>query len=366
MPLVFGKRVQHVVSKVCNVKIDRLPEQHMRLKTLPPSHNLTSHVDLRERFPPVYDQGQIGSSTASALCALFGYDAPELKGSRLFLYYNERKLENNLSDDQGVLLSEGIKALEKYGLCSEADWPYVAEHFAERPSDECYKKAVLQHVIAAYNLPTTRDSMRHSLQLGQPFVIGILLFDSFMHVHVSETGNVMMPSQQDKILGGHAVVCVGYNDDKQAWIMRNSWGENWGDHGHFYLPYEYLENPQLSSDAWSISKAQRVVVTVKPVEQKKPEVYQAPMPAVIPAAPMPAVIPASAKPAAIAAKPAAQAPMPAVIPSAAKPSPSPSAGAKPSPSSATPAAKPAAAAVAKPSPSSATPAAKPAAAPAKK
>ena len=271
-----------------------------------------------------------------------------MKGSRLFVYYNERKLENNNQDDQGVLLSDGIKALEKYGVCSEEDWPYVIDRVVERPSEECYKKALQHHVIAAYNLPTTRESMRHSLQLGQPFVIGILLFDSFMRVHVSQTGNAVMPSQEDKILGGHAVVCVGYDDDRHAWIMRNSWGEHWGDNGHFYLPYEYLENPQLSSDAWTITKAQRVVVTVKPIEQKKPEVHQAPMPAVIQAAHV-------VKPAATPS-PASTAPMPAVIQAVAKPSPA----AKPAPAPAA-AAKPALAPVAAAKPAPAPAALKPAA-----
>ena len=75
-------------------------------------------------MPPVYDQGQLGSCTANALVGAFEYDAPAFMGSRLFLYYNERRLEQTIPDDNGARLSDGIACLEKYGLCPESEYPY--------------------------------------------------------------------------------------------------------------------------------------------------------------------------------------------------------------------------------------------------
>ena len=81
----------------------------------------------------------------------------------------------------------------------------------------------------------------------------INLYSNFESDYVKKTGIVSMPNANETLLGGHAVVCVGYNDNKKVWIMRNSWGINWGDKGYFYLPYEYITDPNLSSDFCSIS-----------------------------------------------------------------------------------------------------------------
>jgi C1A family cysteine protease len=89
---------------------------------------------------------------------------------------------------------------------------------------------------------------------NEPFVVGISIYSSFLTLNATNTGIIKMPMKNDYLLGGHAVVCVGYDDKKKVWIMRNSWGTKWGDKGYFYLPYQYLTNPNLSSDLWIIQK----------------------------------------------------------------------------------------------------------------
>ena len=61
-----------------------------------------------------------------------------------------------------------------------------------------------------------------------------------------------MPNLNEKVLGGHAVMAVGYNDDKKVIIVRNSWGVNWGDNGYFYMPYAFITDKNMCSDFWSI------------------------------------------------------------------------------------------------------------------
>jgi C1A family cysteine protease len=56
----------------------------------------------------------------------------------------------------------------------------------------------------------------------------------------------------ERQLGGHAVMAVGYDDENQWLIVMNSWGASWGDKGFFYLPYEYITNNNLSDDFWTI------------------------------------------------------------------------------------------------------------------
>jgi C1A family cysteine protease len=96
--------------------------------------------------------------------------------------------------------------------------------------------------------------MKGCLSQGLPFCCGIQIFSSFENSQVSKTGIVPLPTSRDRCLGGHAVACVGYNDATQTFIMRNSWGPNWGQKGYFTIPYAYLTNPKLSCDMWAISK----------------------------------------------------------------------------------------------------------------
>lgn len=247
-------------ERTYSLVINRLPEEKLIFKNYKhitkhdPSKKLMSLVDLRlsPNMPPIFDQGKLGSCAANALCSAYEFDAPDFNGSRLFLYYNERILENNISQDAGTTLSYGIQCLEKYGVCPEADWPYDVDNFAIKPRDKCYTDALNSRVVNVSNIKTTIKDMKRSLQTGIPFVIGIQIYSSFESKTVSDTGIVPMPSHTDTLLGGQAVMVCGYNDNSGRWIVRNSWGTSWGDKGYFYLPYAYLENSKLTSDAWHI------------------------------------------------------------------------------------------------------------------
>jgi C1A family cysteine protease len=241
-------------KNIYNLKVERQPEHLLDYLQIPKVCRLPTKVDLRSKMPPVYDQGNLGSCTAQALCGLVGYDNPEIHGSRLFVYYNERVLENHVSQDTGATLADGIKTLQKHGVCEETLWPYNPANFAVCPPKTCYN-AALQHVaLQVKNIRNDLTTMKSSLCNGCPFVVGFLVYKSFESAYVTKTGYVPMPSAREQLLGGHAVVCVGYDDTKNVFIMRNSWGTNWGDKGYFYLPYAYLTSTKLASDLWNIIK----------------------------------------------------------------------------------------------------------------
>ena len=249
----FLKKKNILLNRTYKLKINRLPLHELNIIT----HNVISKlptVDLRNQFPAIYDQGTLGSCTANALCGLIGYDNKGFNGSRLFLYYNERVIENNILEDNGALLSDGIKSLQTNGICPENIWPYNINNFTIKPSVLCYTEALKHKAINVNHILNDMTSMKNSLINNNPFVVGIAVYESFETIRVSRTGIVPMPLSTEKLLGGHAVVCVGYDDTKQVWIMRNSWGVNWGDKGYFYLPYLYLLDSHLSSDLWIIKK----------------------------------------------------------------------------------------------------------------
>ena len=214
----------------------------------------TTNIDLRSKFGPIFNQGKLGSCSANALCAIFNYDIPKFTGSRLFLYYNERKLENDIADDIGSTLSNGIICLKTYGICSETDWPYDITKFAIQPSETCYNNAKKYYLIDALNINNDLNSIKTCLINNEPIALGIQIYNSFETKSVQLSGLPPMPSSNDISLGGHAVVLCGFDDTKQLFILRNSWGINWGDKGYFYLPYNYILDNNLASQFWIIRK----------------------------------------------------------------------------------------------------------------
>jgi C1A family cysteine protease len=224
-------------------------------------------IDLRpdEAFP-VFDQGNLGSCTANALSAAFHFalhrmtvedhpDFIDFTPSRLFIYYNERLVEGTVEEDSGAMLRDGIKVMARIGVCPEMTWKYDDQNdfFTQEPNWTCYELAEKCKVVGYARVAQDLTQFKLCLKNGYPFVFGFVVLASFQTEEVAKTGKMVMPQPDDQQLGGHAVCCVGYDDFQECFIVRNSWGEAWGDKGYFYMPYEYMCNPALARDFWSIS-----------------------------------------------------------------------------------------------------------------
>lgn len=219
---------------------------------------LPPKIDLRDKCPAVYDQGALGSCTANAVGFLceFGWMKQKKPNhfppSRLFIYYQERLLEGTVSIDAGAYIRDGIKVVNKNGFPPESLWPYVPSRFAQKPSALAYAEALKRQVLDYGYVGQSVDEMKTALAAGFPITIGFTVYQSFMTAAVASTGKVPMPGPRERVLGGHAVAIVGYDDAAKCWIVRNSWGSGWGDKGYFYMPYDYLTNRSLSSDLWIV------------------------------------------------------------------------------------------------------------------
>ena len=148
--------------------------------------------------------------------------------SRLFIYYNERKKEHHSKEDAGAALRDGIKSIHKQGVCHETSWPYDVSKFTEKPPSECYEEAKHHKAVLYRRVLQLENQFKQCLKLGFPFVLGIAIFESFETPEVVETGLVPLPQQDEKMLGGHAVLCVGYDDEKKVYIVRNRLGHRMG------------------------------------------------------------------------------------------------------------------------------------------
>ncbi|MDD5543349.1 MAG: C1 family peptidase [Acidobacteriia bacterium] len=219
---------------------------------------LPKKTDLRTLCPPVYNQGQLGSCTANAIGAALEFDQMLQKEkevflpSRLFIYYNERKMEGTVNSDSGAMIRDGIKSVAKQGACPETQWPYVIAKFRKLPPRPCYTHGLQHQAIQYQRLVSNLNQMKGCLASGFPFVFGFAVYESFESPQVAKTGHAPMPSSGEGQLGGHAVLAVGYDDAKQWFIVRNSWGSQWGMKGYFTLPYAYLTDPNLADDFWTI------------------------------------------------------------------------------------------------------------------
>jgi C1A family cysteine protease len=216
-------------------------------------------VDLRPGCPPVYNQGNLGSCTANAIAAAFEFDQLKQNSkwdfmpSRLFIYYNERALEGRVKIDGGANIRDGIKVINTKGVFKETLCPYIESNFAKKPYANAYAEALFHKSLSYRRLVNTDINMlKTCLASGSPFVFGFMVFESFESNAVAKTGIMPIPKSTEKRLGGHAVLCVGYDDSKNVFIVRNSWGEEWGDKGYFYMPYDFMTNPKMCLDFWTV------------------------------------------------------------------------------------------------------------------
>jgi C1A family cysteine protease len=217
-------------------------------------------VDISNVLPPAYDQTTVGSCTGNGVAAGMEYDQIienkdfDTLFSRLFSYYNTRRIEGTTNEDAGGTIRDAIKAVNLYGICKESIWPYIESKFAVQPSEEAYKEAIL-HKSVDYSRLDNRDINQLKACLvddNRPFIFGFQVFEFFESDEMAKTGILQLPRPGEGCQGGHCVICVGYDDEKQAFLIRNSWGPDWGIKGHFWMPYRYICNPNLASDFWTI------------------------------------------------------------------------------------------------------------------
>jgi len=236
--------------------------------------SIPTSIDLRKWCPPIENQGSLGSCTANAGVGLVEYYQRRAFGnhidaSRLFLYKATRNLLH-WTGDRGAFLRTTMAAMVLFGVPPEEYWPYVISDFDKEPSSFCYAFAQDYQAIQYFRIdPPGRPKdlllkkIKSLLAAGLPSMFGFTVFSSIEQT--TDDGKIPYPCRGERILGGHAVVTVGFDDKMKiknatcgvettgALLIRNSWGTGWGDKGYGWLPYDYVLRGQ-AIDWWSLLK----------------------------------------------------------------------------------------------------------------
>lgn len=261
-----------------NQKFRLLPsvEQVPLAETYTPHEVKVRSLDMRSKFTSVKNQGQQGSCLSFALTSIFEYvmhlnAAQEFDLSEAFLYYNARDLDGDggVNNDSGSRFKPSIDALIKYGIALESVWPYNDQVYSKKPSDEAYADAAGRKLVSAMNVNSKVSDIKSALVDNCPVAASFTLTKSFFEFGRAggyipmpgdeEIASVIEQESEEDLHSCHAMVIVGFSDDLQMFIVRNSWGTDWGDNGYCYIPYSYVEHEGLLNYACIFTEIEKLV-----------------------------------------------------------------------------------------------------------
>ena len=240
----------------------------LKLKLAPLTAKLPARVDLTESgaFPPAYDQGDLGSCVANAIAGAIEYamrkrpddprvadfleDDRKFTPSRLFIYYGAREIIGLTHEDSGCHIRDGMKVVYNLGAPRETGWKYDEAKFANRPPKRVYRSAPFHKITSYRSVDVDVFAVKQALAEGLPVIFGVAVFYSFFE---NANGDIPMPALNEPMLGGHAMLIVGYDDTTQRFKFRNSWGASWGRDGYGTIPYAYVGNRGLGADYWVLT-----------------------------------------------------------------------------------------------------------------
>jgi C1A family cysteine protease len=261
-PTNSERRIYNLIQDIPDERDIMFKSEKLKVDTtvLPPTYDLRSTGFVS----PILDQGTLGScgptqiSNALRFCLRKIKSPHDFQPSRLFIYYFARLHGgSSLTEDTGISIRGGLRAIQKYGTCGENIWTYNITKFTEKPSEDAIKAA--QNHIPGFkyiSIPQNLMNLKQALFGGFPIICGIQLYTSFESDRVKKSGIAPIPNtQKEAFLGGHCVAIVGYDDVRKFFILANSWG-NWGNKGYFTLSYDYILNPKLTSSFWIVTSFQ--------------------------------------------------------------------------------------------------------------
>jgi len=247
--------------------LPNIEEEPLKETYVPHEIKCTS-IDLRSKFSCIKSQGQQGSCLSFTLTSIFEYMMrvnlqEDCDLSEAFLYYNARNLDStgdvDVNTDKGSRFHPSIESLSKYGIALEKFWPYNEDVYSTQPSEQAYKDAENRKLITALNVEHKVHDIKSALSDGYPVAASFVLYPSFgkngAYIQLPTDEEIQEHESKDqKENNSHAMVIVGFSDILQMFLVRNSWGVDWGEGGYCYIPYEYIEHNKCFNFACAITE----------------------------------------------------------------------------------------------------------------
>lgn len=211
---------------------------------------LPSIVNLSTYASEVRQQGSANSCTAYSAVAVYEMESrinreEFVEGSEQYNYYNSRILNGLFPDDKGSYLREAFKVIHDFGDCPEKLMPYNDKDINYNPGIFCGAFARFFR-IKEYLRILSVPGIKESLNQNHPVSLAIPVTEAWIGL-TKDT----IPAYDNKVVGGHAIYIIGYDDNKVAFMIQNSWGKNWADKGRAWLPYSYVYDCPWF-DCWTI------------------------------------------------------------------------------------------------------------------
>ncbi len=237
--------------------------------------NLPEILDFRNELLEVRNQGTQGSCFAMAVSCMKEWQEKRDYGLKQYLspqfFYNIRgNLYDDISsNDEGMFGRNAMKLLKKVGICTEKIYPYGRIQYKDKISSYCFEEA-LNHKIKGYGRVLSIEALKYSLNYNG---ICIVIFPVYNY-----TPQLWIKNNDEKFLGGHAMNIVGYLED--CFIIRNSWGTNWGNNGYSYY---YFKDWGAHWEIWTTidetgSKKTKILHPVIEEDNKPPPIKRIPTP----------------------------------------------------------------------------------------
>lgn len=245
------------MKRTLNYRFAKPDPRDISFRHMMATHGSTIHpteIDLTQmpHYPPVIDQGDIGSCTAASACAVKDFITRKYRAnypttSILGFYACERIQNNELRRDAGSDGRTSGLVMLNVGVGDEEVWPYRKANLFKKPTVRYFKQAA-ENKIGAYYFLHGHAHMRECLAQGYPFVFGTTCtkkmcddnFDGWLKDYTVD--DVLVENGE---VAGHQMVCVGYKtiDGKDFYLIRNSFGTDWGlkSHpGHMWLTADMM------------------------------------------------------------------------------------------------------------------------------
>ncbi len=202
-------------------------------------------------MPPIVDQGSESSCVGNAVARAMGHLQPKYAPlARNMLYGGGRAIEGDFNRDDGTMIRDVVKYAHQTGACLERNFPYSKKTLFKKPTAENLAEALGNRIAGYKRIDHTKPELLQAcLASGLPFVFGFSVPESFLGKKIAATGIMELPGPNEPLVGGHAVVCRGFNRLSGYYDVDNSWGNKWGLLGMFEMPFAFMHS-RLCSDFW--------------------------------------------------------------------------------------------------------------------